>query len=226
MSTAAFLNQDFGPESEDENFNPAPGQESDNDALGDSDNEGDASGQVNGNRSSRRASEQRGSEEEVDGGRITKPTKGNERTTNGHNIQGEGDADESSKGRRVGGLDGAGDDDEDEDEEEEDEDEDDEEAISVGVDPPEVLAVLLTSNRVDRESELGGIPGINFSMLRQKLTRRTKETKKTRKDKLTISSPTFIPTTVMKFRTALPEMIPGTEILIGNGRRTSRSMLR
>lgn len=36
-SSAALLDQDFGSESEDDNFNPAPADESDNDAAGESD---------------------------------------------------------------------------------------------------------------------------------------------------------------------------------------------
>lgn len=36
-SSAALLDQDFGSESEDDNFNPAPAEDSENDAAGESD---------------------------------------------------------------------------------------------------------------------------------------------------------------------------------------------
>lgn len=41
-SSTALLEQDFGSESEDDNFNPAPADESDNDAAGESDADSNA----------------------------------------------------------------------------------------------------------------------------------------------------------------------------------------
>ena len=135
MSSAALLDQDFGSESEGDNFKPAPAEDSDNDAAGDSDVEEFPVGQVNGNKDS--GHEQRASDEEKD---TTRPAGSNgliERIADGHGMQDyKGGGNTGSERRNMGGLDGAGDDDdgdvEDEVEEDEEEDDDDEDAISVG----------------------------------------------------------------------------------------------
>ena len=137
MSSADFLNQDFGSESEDDNFNPAPAGDSDNDAAGDSDGELNVTTKVNGTSQRKRPLGQRNAGEE----------------------------DEDIKDDGIEDADGVGDEDDDEDEEEEDEDE--EEAISVrGFTTIVVRPKADVQDRVGRESELVEIPGINSSMLK------------------------------------------------------------
>ena len=97
----SLLEEDYGSESEDDNFNPAPVGNSDSDAAGDSDDEVGVTTKAN-------AVQQR-------------------RRSPGDKIDGEADKVRKENGRD---MDGAGDEEED-DEEDDDDDEDDEDAISV-----------------------------------------------------------------------------------------------
>lgn len=97
----SLLEEDFGSESEDDNFNPAPLGNSDSDAAGDSEDETNVTAKTNGVQQRRRSS--------------------------GGDIDGEAAKDTKENGLDV---DGAGEEDE-EDEEDDDDDEDDEDAISV-----------------------------------------------------------------------------------------------
>lgn len=131
MSSAAHLDQYFGSESEDDNFNPVPAEDSDNDAAGDSE-DGRNTG-VNGNQKRRRSPAQPVSDEESEDDedvRQGSPVgRVNGEQTNGSGSLGpKSEDEEDTKKIGNGGLDGAIDE---EDEEDEDEDEDDEEAISV-----------------------------------------------------------------------------------------------
>ena len=54
----SLLEQDFGSESEDDNFNPAPAGDSDNDAAGESEDEANIKTKANGVQRWRRPSEQ------------------------------------------------------------------------------------------------------------------------------------------------------------------------
>ncbi|KAL8824622.1 MAG: hypothetical protein Q9191_004932 [Dirinaria sp. TL-2023a] len=104
--SATLLDQDFGSESEDDNFNPAPADESDNEAGGDSD-EGQRSKPTKDGNEQRRPSAEHG-------GRVTSP--GNDPNAE--------DGDEGDDAN------GADDQVEDEDEDDEDEDEDEDDAIT------------------------------------------------------------------------------------------------
>ena len=123
MSTDALLDQDFGSESEDDNFNPAPADESDNEVPGDSDHEARPSTKSGTDRRKGRQSESDDVKDEYD-----EENKGS--------TSGLGDSkpfrgpalDEEDGGEDV---DGAGADDE-EDEEELEEDDDEEDVVSVG----------------------------------------------------------------------------------------------
>ncbi len=121
MSSAALLDQDFGSESEDENFNPAPADESDNEAAGDSDAEVSSKPTTNG-AEQRRRSTRDGSEDEdgEDGLGATPSVKGKGLQSNGRRPSGEGAEDEED-GNESGGEDIEGADDDEDEEEEEDE---------------------------------------------------------------------------------------------------------
>jgi len=136
MATSALLDADFGSESEDDNFNPAPADVSDNDAIGESDTEdavrsnghpseqpqptiqGDGRVEKNGpgvkqnGEQSRRRSRDDGGSEDIDGAR----------NVNGHGDNGTGAGDRD------------GDDEEEEEDEDDEDDDDDEEAVSVSWD--------------------------------------------------------------------------------------------
>lgn len=114
MSSNVVLNQDFGSESEDDNFNPAPADESDNEINGDGE-EPDASSGTSANKS--RQNESNGVKNED--GEDSKDSPA--RPFNGPGL---GKEDEG------GELDGEGGEDAEEDEEDDqDEDEDDEEEV-------------------------------------------------------------------------------------------------
>lgn len=123
-----FLSQDFGSDEEDDDFNPAPGDVSDNEVKVGSDDrvimleDGDA--EYRGIQSERGAVEDNEGDNEdetnPDGVPSSQPARPEiEEVDEDENVN--GDADEDEQGNE-----------EDEDEEEEDEDEDDEEAVSVG----------------------------------------------------------------------------------------------
>ncbi|KAL8762491.1 MAG: hypothetical protein Q9184_001526 [Pyrenodesmia sp. 2 TL-2023] len=122
MSTNALLDQDFGSESEDDNFNPAPAEQSDNeDAVEpDAENGLDSEPDDNFTKSRRRGAnglKEEGSEDNKD----LADDGGSARPFNGPGLAEEDEADElNSQG---------GDDDE---EEEDEEDDDDEEAVVSG----------------------------------------------------------------------------------------------
>ncbi len=120
--SAALLNQDFGPESEDDDFNPAPAVESDDEAAGDSENEN--KGQTTPDSTKRRASsvaddrslDARSNQGQRNGERRTQPVE-------------DEDDDVKDEEPRVNGI---GEDGEEEEGDEADEDDEDEEdAISV-----------------------------------------------------------------------------------------------
>lgn len=127
MTSAALLDQDFGSESEDDNFNPAPADDSDNDAAGESDNEVTERPRTNGSEQTRRSTRDEGRNEDDQGDTSARPK---EQHSNGRSggIGGAAEDDDA-----VGEDDddikanGAGEDDEDDEEDEEDEDDEDEE---------------------------------------------------------------------------------------------------
>lgn len=114
---ASLLDQDFGSESEDDNFNPAPADESDNEVTRGPD--GDVSIKRSG-------SERRGSSI----GSIDSPEslrkKSGAREANGHRSNRANAEEDAEDEEEVNGSDR-----DDDDEEEEDDDEDEEEAVTV-----------------------------------------------------------------------------------------------
>lgn len=120
-----LLDADFGSESEDDNFNPAPAVGSDDEVPGDSDNEVTVNAHTNGNKTSRQPKNSDADEPIVEqsGGAINNGTNG----TNG-------DADDDGNDLEADGLDDIdnGIDDEDEDEED-DEDDEEEGAVTVSL---------------------------------------------------------------------------------------------
>lgn len=150
MSSATFVNQDFGSESEDDNFNPAPAEDSDNDAPGSSDVEGDMSRKMHDAQKGRRTSAQQMSDDDEEG--VTQRPSANGadgRRSHGHSsreLKDEEDVEhDGNQQNDSGGLNGAADDDEG-DEEDEDEDEEEEgEAISVRSGASMVACSFLTS---------------------------------------------------------------------------------
>ena len=137
MATSALLDADFGSESEDDNFNPAPADVSDNDAVGESDTENTAK-HLGGQGEQPRRAPQGDSHgvavgEELDvrrGGEQSLPRSREEnvsRNTNGNGQDVVEDYGENDTG--IGA--GEGDDDEDDEDEEDEDEEDDEEAVSV-----------------------------------------------------------------------------------------------
>lgn len=111
MSSNAILNQDFGSESEDDNFNPAPADESDNEINGDA----DARLGINANKSRQKESNGIKNEDRED----SKDSPA--RRFNGPGLV-KDDDDEDIDGE--GAEDG-----EDEDEDDQDDDDDDEEEV-------------------------------------------------------------------------------------------------
>lgn len=132
MSTASFLNDNLGSESEDENFNPAPADDSDNEAAGDSDDELNA--RPNQNSADQR---HRPSDDDRNGGKDHRATKDTpQRNGNkGSDGVGEDDGDNGADGLNDSDPDigngAGGEEEEEEDDEDDEEDEDEEEDISV-----------------------------------------------------------------------------------------------
>lgn len=128
MTSAALLDQDFGSESEDDNFNPAPADDSDNDAAGENDNAVTERPRTNGSEQTRRPTHNEGHNDEEDTMARPKELHGTGRGRGG-GVGGEdndavGEDDDDTKPNGAGG--------DDEDDEEDDEDEDDEdEEVSV-----------------------------------------------------------------------------------------------
>ena len=124
MSSAALLNQDFGSESEDDNFNPAPADDSDNEAAGNSDDEVSPKPATNGN-SKKQLSVGKNNEDGdgEDGTEANIPLRGNGLQAKGHQESRVEEEDEEdindSPGDDVNGADN----------DEDDEDEEDEEAV-------------------------------------------------------------------------------------------------
>ena len=98
----SLLEEDFGSESEDDNFNPAPLGNSDSDPAGDSEDETNVATKPNGVQQRRRSS----------GGEV------------------DGEANKNTKENGLA-VDGAGEEEDDEEEDDDEDDEDDEDAISV-----------------------------------------------------------------------------------------------
>ncbi|KZF26193.1 transcription elongation factor Spt5 [Xylona heveae TC161] len=142
MSTANFLDQDFGSESEDDTFNPAPAEESDHeDAAGESDNEV-APGK------SRRVETARGSSPTGDNGdedderaRPSEPRQNGRKEENGN---AEDDGEDGGAG---------GDAEEEEDEEERDEEDEDEEEEEEDDDEEEISGHRRKRARRDRRNQ-------------------------------------------------------------------------
>lgn len=108
MMSAALLEQDFGSESEDDNFNPAPADESDNEAGGDSDTEPNSKPITNSTDRGRRSSAE-------NTGRVKSPE-------HEPNVEDEDEGDD---------VNGVGDQEDEDDDEDEDEEEDEDDAITV-----------------------------------------------------------------------------------------------
>lgn len=120
MSSAALLDQDFGSESEDDNFNPAPADDSDNEAAGGSNAEVNSKPAANGAEQKRQST---GENDDDEGGKDTKgipPVKGNGLQRNGRRESRDGEEDEEDPEESGGeDLNGADDDEDEEDEEDE-----------------------------------------------------------------------------------------------------------
>lgn len=115
MSSAALLDQDFGSESEDDNFNPAPADDSDNEAA-----EAEVSSKLTKNGADKRRRSLREDNEDEAGEEDTEaspPVKGMGLQSNGHGQNGEGEEDINESGGED--IDGADDDEDEEDEEDE-----------------------------------------------------------------------------------------------------------
>ncbi len=118
MSSAALLDQDFGSESEDDNFNPAPADDSDNEAAGAS--EAEVSSKLTKNGADKRRRSLREDNEDEDGEEDTEaspPVKGMGLQSNGYAQNGKGEEDINESGGED--IDGADDDEDEEDEEDE-----------------------------------------------------------------------------------------------------------
>ncbi len=225
MSSAALLDQDFGSESEDDNFNPAPAEDSDNDAAGDSDEEINVKPNGNIVEQRRRPSGQQADEDEEDDAEGS-PVNGRQSDRDGSR----GSAEVEDDGiRRTGAgklntTEEGGDEDEDEDEEEE---EDEEEAISVGLWSLIVrLSPAHISARVGHESGHVGTLATNSLTSKPRSMRKMKGTKKTRRIRRIPSLPRHIRTMLLISQTVQKPMIGGTGSLTGNGKGPSRWMQR
>ena len=156
-----FVNQDFGSESEDDNFNPAPADESDNEVQGDSDEEGQQP--VSKDETRRRPSSpstqfQHDTDQEDNDVSSSAPVNGN--TRRGESGEQADDEDAEGLGEDLGEID---------DDEDEEEDDDDEEAITVRQRPP--VKSERGSNgvyRVDLGKSVGETLETNIWMLRPK----------------------------------------------------------
>lgn len=128
MTSAALLDQDFGSESDDDNFNPAPADDSDNDAAGESDNEVTERPRMNGSEQTRRSARDEG--HNAEGDIRARPTELHGTTrSGGGGVVGEdddavGEDDDDTKPNGAGG-----DDEDDEEDDEEDDDEDEEVSV-------------------------------------------------------------------------------------------------
>ncbi|PGH14683.1 hypothetical protein AJ79_02849 [Helicocarpus griseus UAMH5409] len=114
-NTAGFLNQDFGSEEEDDDFNPAPVEESDNDQP----KKREATSYEDAGKSDNKSGVDEGDEDEDEAPR----RKERPRESDNENGEEEDYGDEEGEGEGPGG-------DNEDDEEEEEEDEEDEEAVS------------------------------------------------------------------------------------------------
>lgn len=126
MTSAALLEQDFGSESEDDNFNPAPAVDSDNDAAGESDNEVTERPRTNGSEQTKRSTREEGHNKDDEG---ATPARPKEQQGDGRSAGNKGDDDADAVGEDDDDTkpNGAGEDNEDDEEDEEDEDDEDEE---------------------------------------------------------------------------------------------------
>ena len=129
-----LLSTDFGSESEDDNFNPAPAVGSDDDGAGESDVEETSKPRRNGTISTRQSPPRENYSDERVG---EQGSAADGKSSNTGNVEGNQDEDEDDndgeKGDAPAGalrMDGARDDD---DEEDEDDDEDDDDAVFVSL---------------------------------------------------------------------------------------------
>lgn len=136
MATSSLLEPDFESESEDDNFNPAPADVSDNDAIGESDTEDVVRPGGTSSEPPRRTiqGDGHGRDESLDPGvkqngelsrRRSRDDGSGENADDSHDVNGRGE-----NGTGIGDRDV--DDEDDEEDEDDEDDEDDEEAVSVG----------------------------------------------------------------------------------------------
>ena len=124
---ADFLNQDFGSESEDDNFNPAPADESDNEAQGDLEDDINVQQPTGGyEQPRRRSSPSMQFQQDAEPTDEDRSSPGPMNGTTAQRLDNE-EEDDDAEGSGEDIVDGEGDDDEDD----EDDDEDEEEAITV-----------------------------------------------------------------------------------------------
>ncbi|MCJ1464312.1 transcription elongation factor spt5 [Pseudocyphellaria aurata] len=122
MSTASFLHADFGSESEDDNFNPAPADDSDNEAAGDSDDGlNSRSTQRNGDHKHRVSDNDRNGGKDHRSPKEPPQRNGTQDNDDGENVAAGINDSDPDIGNGAGGGE---EDDEDDDDEEEDEEED------------------------------------------------------------------------------------------------------
>ena len=127
MSTGALLDQDFGSESEDDNFNPAPADESDNEVAGESDPHTRPSTQSGTDRRKSRQFEPDDVKEEDDDEEENKDSASVLDESKPFRGPGLDDGDESEN------VNGRGGDEDNEDEEDLEEEDDEEDVVSVGL---------------------------------------------------------------------------------------------
>ena len=181
MSSGALLDQDFGSESEDDNFNPAPAEESDNEGADELEN--DVNGGSNADMVRRRSTDQRIDEdgdEDEQNSQQSPPERVNGRQQSRNGSLDPKSEDEEDYQRNQNGDRGHGDDD---DEEEDEEDDDDEDAISVRLHPKNVVRLSLSQSRVGHVNGFVEIPEINSLMLRLRSMKKMKATTKATRSK-------------------------------------------
>lgn len=142
---SSLLNQDFGSESEGDDFNPAPASDSDNEAGGDAEDGTEVRQDSNGNQQRQRSA---GGRADVEGEDPTPRANGQQRNSGTKDEDGVvGDLDNEIKDTAVkadstvGGEDGEEDDDE---EDEADEDDDEEDAVVVSSPDAHAFSLFLT----------------------------------------------------------------------------------
>lgn len=226
-SSAALLGQDFGSESEDENFNPAPADESDNEAAGDSDAEVNIEPNSNGVEPGQRPAKEQQSEDDIENKQGIADVRVTGQQSNGRGASSAGDGNEGDANESgAEDLGGALEDEEDDDDEDEDEDPDD--AVSVGLPQPKYLLYLTSDEliRVGPGRESAETRETSTLTLKPRWMKKMKATRKMKRDRRIPSLPTHTPMTFMLFHWVVRRMIGDTENSIASANVHSKWMRR